>query len=581
VPPIGTRTVVLDSTQLGEGPDVVLSHGLGANQAFWYFRIAPRFADRYRVTLYDLRGHGNSERPPSGYTTRTLAEDLLALMDAQGVERAHLVGHSFGGAVSLHLAALHPERVRSLTLIDSRLHALQPFGSPEDQGYWEDQRERAVSRGHAPPPGTPRWLLPLFEELESLGAGMPPGSRPQQGIWDPKRRSSQRWRALLETTSLLEDLHDVAGLTAEAIAAVSVPTLLVYGERSPLGKTCERLRALLPRVETRVVDGAGHFFPLARPDWVTDTVLTFLGRFHGERMARIDLQDLDTSYEPFSREPEYIDGNRAFVADLPLRPGATVVDVACGTGAISELMLAREPSLTVLGLDLSRESLSLGRTDFVAAGLEVRDDLVLARDAEGVRTRVVLVEGNAEVLPFRSGIADLVFMGHSIHLPPHRDDLLREIFRVMRPGATFAFNSAFYAGSNPPGTEVFYRLWMAKALEYLKQKDESLRAAGQPGLKRQRGTNPPMIPYLTPEEWRELLERHGFAVTSTHERTIPMTQRAHETVGAYSGFARVMVSGYPVNLACEALVHAAGPAMEEAGYQTLPKNWLEIVARKP
>lgn len=297
-------------------------------------------------------------------------------------------------------------------------------------------------------------------------------------------------------------------------------------------------------------------------------------------MTLIDLEDLDTSYEPFSREPEYIEGNRGFVAELPLRAGATVVDVACGTGAISELMLAREPSLTILGLDLSRESLALGRADFVAAGMQVRDDVVLARDAEGIRSRVVLVEGNAEVLPFRSGVADLVFMGHSIHLPPHREDLLREIFRVMRQGATFAFNSAFYAGSNPPGTEVFYRLWMSKALEYLKDKDTSLRAEGGPGLKRQRRTNPPMIPYLSPGEWKDLLEQHGFQVVSTHERTIQMTQRAHETVGAYSGFARVMVSGYPVGLACEALVHAAGPAMAEAGYETLPKNWLEVVARK-
>jgi ubiquinone/menaquinone biosynthesis C-methylase UbiE len=298
-------------------------------------------------------------------------------------------------------------------------------------------------------------------------------------------------------------------------------------------------------------------------------------------MTPTDLSGLDTSYEPFSREPEYIEGNRAFVAALPLRPGATVVDVACGTGAISEAMLEREPRLTIVGLDLSSESLSLGRQDFLAAGLEPRDGLVLARDAGGVRTRVLLIEADAEEMPIRDGIADLVFMGHSIHLPPRRARLLSEIRRVMRPGATFAFNSAFYAGSNPPGTEVFYRLWMSKALEYLQAKDAQLRAAGQPGLKRVRGTNPPMAPYLTPAQWKAQLEEHGFEVVSTHERTIRMTRRAHETVGAYGGFARVMVSGYPVALASEALVHAAGPAMEEAGYETLPKRWLEVLARKP
>jgi ubiquinone/menaquinone biosynthesis C-methylase UbiE len=296
-------------------------------------------------------------------------------------------------------------------------------------------------------------------------------------------------------------------------------------------------------------------------------------------MTLIDLSELDTSYEPFSREPEYIEGNRAFVAELPLASGMTVVDIACGTGAISEEMLKRVPDLAIAGIDLSRESLSLGKRDFLDAGLEVRDGLMMARDDDGgARTRLMLIEANAEVLPFRSGVADLVFMGHSIHLPPHRDDLLREIRRVMKPGATFAFNSAFYAGSNPPGTEVFYRLWMTKALAYIAEEDARRRAAGRPGIQRRRGANPPMLPYLTPADWHDLLARHGFEVRGTYERTIPMTQRAHETVGAYSGFARVMVSGYPVDLACEALVHAAGPAMQEAGYEVLPKKWLEITA---
>jgi ubiquinone/menaquinone biosynthesis C-methylase UbiE len=291
--------------------------------------------------------------------------------------------------------------------------------------------------------------------------------------------------------------------------------------------------------------------------------------------------DLDTTYAPFARDPAYVDGNRRFVARLPLTPGALVVDIACGTGAISSAMLERQPSLTILGLDLSRESLALGRDQFLAAGLEARDDLVLSRDVAGARVRLMLVEANAEVIPFRSGIADLVFMGHSIHLPARRDDLLSEIVRVMKPGATFAFNSAFYAGGNPAGTEVFYRLWMAKALGYIQEQDARLRAAGQPGIRRQRGQGAPMIPYLAPAEWKALLEAHGLEVASMSERTILMTKSAHEAVGAYSGFARVMVSGYPIELASEALVHAAGPAMDEAGYSEVPKNWLEVMARKP
>jgi pimeloyl-ACP methyl ester carboxylesterase len=279
---VPTRTIALHATQLGGGPPLVLTHGLGSNQAFWYFRIAPRLATRYRVTLYDLRGHGTSEGPDSGYTTRDLAGDLEALMDAQGIASAHLVGHSFGGAVSLHFAALHPERVLSLTLIDSRLHALQPFDSPEDRDFWDGQRERALARGHLMPPGTPRWLMPMFEELlastrANQGPGMP-GLEPGEGLWNPNRRSSKRWRRLIEQTTFLRDLRDEAGLTADVIATIAVPTLLVYGGQSLLARTCRELARLLPRAETRTLEGAGHFFPLARPDWVVETIMSFLNR---------------------------------------------------------------------------------------------------------------------------------------------------------------------------------------------------------------------------------------------------------------------------------------------------------------
>jgi pimeloyl-ACP methyl ester carboxylesterase len=280
---VRTRTIALHVTRQGDGPPLVLTHGLGSNQAFWFFRIAPRLAAKYRVTLYDLRGHGGSEGTDSGYTTRDLAGDLEALMDAEGIAAAHLVGHSFGGAVGLHFAALHPDRVRSLALIDSRLHALQPFDSPEDLGFWDAQRERTLARGHHIPPGTPRWLMPMFEELEAStranqGTAILPGLKPGQGLWDPERRSSKRWRRLIEETTFLRDLRDEAGLTAEAIAAVAVPTLLVYGRQSLLAKTCTELARLLPHAETRTLEGAGHFFPLARPDWVVETLLAFLDR---------------------------------------------------------------------------------------------------------------------------------------------------------------------------------------------------------------------------------------------------------------------------------------------------------------
>src|SRR5947208_10418973 len=102
----------------GDGPGVVCVHGLCGDLAFWHPTIVAGLARDYRVTRLDLRGHGYSGRPASGYTTRDLAADLADLLDHLGIARACLVGHSYGGAVALHFAALRPERTAAVVLAD-------------------------------------------------------------------------------------------------------------------------------------------------------------------------------------------------------------------------------------------------------------------------------------------------------------------------------------------------------------------------------------------------------------------------------------------------------------------------------
>src|SRR5262245_8041617 len=83
---------------------VVLIHGLASSLAFWYFRIAPDLARQHRVVMLDLRGHGRSSMPATGYAGAAMAADLHALLDHLAVERAHVIGHSFGGNVALQFA---------------------------------------------------------------------------------------------------------------------------------------------------------------------------------------------------------------------------------------------------------------------------------------------------------------------------------------------------------------------------------------------------------------------------------------------------------------------------------------------
>src|SRR5688500_4312892 len=100
-------------------------HGLGADLSFWFLAGLPVLSRMFRVTAYDLRGHGHSEMPRTGYSTADMAADLGGLLDHLGLERPHVVAHSFGAAVALHLAARDPERLRSLVLADPAIPLLQ------------------------------------------------------------------------------------------------------------------------------------------------------------------------------------------------------------------------------------------------------------------------------------------------------------------------------------------------------------------------------------------------------------------------------------------------------------------------
>src|SRR4051812_30767464 len=107
--------------RVGRGPDLVMIHGLTGNLAVWHLQIIPRLLDRFRILTYDLRGHGYSGMPPTGYTPTDMATDLKDLLDALEIERPHLAGHSYGADIALYFALHYPRRVRQLVAIEAAL----------------------------------------------------------------------------------------------------------------------------------------------------------------------------------------------------------------------------------------------------------------------------------------------------------------------------------------------------------------------------------------------------------------------------------------------------------------------------
>lgn len=266
----------------GEGRDVILIHGLAANHAFWHFDVLLPLAKSYRLTVYDLRGHGRSNMPPSAYTSADMAGDLGLLLDHLQIQQADLVGHSFGGVVALHYATMHPERVRSLTIADSRIRALQPTNHPRD---WQN-RERATKRlaelGLFVPDNEPDvglWLLEELAKPEWQSARDKLKGSPLVfpfGGWNGGSKTAERWLELLDTTTARKDFRDEAGLTVEKIVQIDAPTLAVYGELSPTLPSGQCLNEKLKNCGIVIVPNGGHFFMLTKPKLFTDIVTRFL-----------------------------------------------------------------------------------------------------------------------------------------------------------------------------------------------------------------------------------------------------------------------------------------------------------------
>lgn len=102
----------------GQGEPLLLLHGLGSSSQDWEQQI-PVFSERFEVVVPDLRGFGNSEKPPGPYSIRQYAEDVLDLMDQLGFEQFHVLGYSMGGAIALQLGATSLSRLRSMVVVNS------------------------------------------------------------------------------------------------------------------------------------------------------------------------------------------------------------------------------------------------------------------------------------------------------------------------------------------------------------------------------------------------------------------------------------------------------------------------------
>ncbi len=259
----------LDGTRLhfdilgrSNAPAVLMIQGLGADKHGWDMQRIP-LALHYRVIAFDNRGAGRSDKPFETYSLEQMADDAIAVLDAAGVERAHVVGASMGGAIAQIIGLKYPQRVISLVLACTacrnhtwRRELLQHWATTAtERGMSAMTREAAR---WVIGPRSFRRLLPAFSWLGPLGS-----RRPAHGF-------AAQVRAIL----------DVDESVADQLAQVAAPTLVVVGNQdilTPRGDS-EEIADLLPNSELVVISGAAHGLMVEHATTFNRVLIEFLGR---------------------------------------------------------------------------------------------------------------------------------------------------------------------------------------------------------------------------------------------------------------------------------------------------------------
>ncbi|MCA0045090.1 alpha/beta fold hydrolase [Celeribacter litoreus] len=295
---VSLNVTLLPQSGRGEnGVPMIFVHGLAASQAFWYMAGAPLLARLGPATLYDLRGHGKSAMPEHGFGVTSMTRDLLGLMDQLEIPQANIVAHSYGGMIALLAALRHPERVKSLLLADVRVRPLQ-------------QTLEFPAR-NVPPK--------LAKRLAEIGINLQAIERQDDGIDYLKtvaniqlhageeadellrelyshpqlfrtRRNAEKWIALTERASFIDDMRHGTSFKAEDLTALKQPILAITGANSTTGPSAQALKRYCPQAIVKELPGVGHFFPMSHPKLFLRPAARFLravnsGRLSAEQLA--------------------------------------------------------------------------------------------------------------------------------------------------------------------------------------------------------------------------------------------------------------------------------------------------------
>src|SRR5271165_4368737 len=255
------------------GEAIVLLHGLGSDSSTWR-RILPELAARYTVYALDMFGCGRSDKPSIAYTIEAMAHYVRCFMDAVGIARAHLIGHSLGGGVAMQTLYFSPERVERVVLVDS--------GGLGREVHWL-LRASTLPGAH--------WVIGLLSSPHS-GIGAVAGKLEQwrrggdEASYDSMiPHVLERLREHEARRSFLQMVRAVGSFSGQTVSALpllperaSTPFLLVWGEKDRIIPVSHAYaaRTVMPRAQVTVIPNSYHQPHVECPEQFSRLILEFL-----------------------------------------------------------------------------------------------------------------------------------------------------------------------------------------------------------------------------------------------------------------------------------------------------------------
>lgn len=241
----------------GDGSPVLALHGL-ASSGHWYRRVAPYLRSDYRIVAPDQRGHGATTQAGAGYDWQTLAEDAVGLLDCLGIERAAVLGHSWGGHVASNLAMRFPRRVSRLALIDGGFQDGGLMPTPT----WEAFRQRLAPRRVA---GTRAEYLGRMAASLSFCWGDDLADIALTMVYEG---DDGQMRDILRPENHAQVLETMwAEPPSLVLPQVTVPTLVIAA-----GPRAERANSLFSRQREVMVAAAEAALSNGQAHWIADTI---------------------------------------------------------------------------------------------------------------------------------------------------------------------------------------------------------------------------------------------------------------------------------------------------------------------